>query len=282
MATGRYCRAARAAHDPNSSSFTSNQTSARRRNDIEARRPDRGFSVPAKPWFRRSLYQKIRDRESYEFALASAACRARYGRRKGPRSRIALGGVATKPWRAAGGGGGACRSNVERKNRPRKQRPPRSLSRSHMAITITSRSSAAARWCARFLQTAALDVLNDGHRHRNLTPRRPYQGHRHGALRLRRDARQSGPMPYLSRVRSPRAASQEIDAHETRAIPGVLGYLHLSEHRQIDPGETFDKAGYMGTSIAPLASGEILHDGQIVALCRRQYVRKPQAKARIG
>ena len=31
------------------------------------------FSVPAKPWFRRSLYLKIRDRESYEFALASAA-----------------------------------------------------------------------------------------------------------------------------------------------------------------------------------------------------------------
>src|SRR6202042_847251 len=28
------------------------------------------FTVPAGPWSRRSLYLKIRDRESYEFALA--------------------------------------------------------------------------------------------------------------------------------------------------------------------------------------------------------------------
>jgi xanthine dehydrogenase YagS FAD-binding subunit len=31
------------------------------------------FTVPAAPWTRRSLYLKVRDRESYEFALASAA-----------------------------------------------------------------------------------------------------------------------------------------------------------------------------------------------------------------
>ena len=31
------------------------------------------FLVPAAPWTRRSLYLKVRDRESYEFALASAA-----------------------------------------------------------------------------------------------------------------------------------------------------------------------------------------------------------------
>jgi xanthine dehydrogenase YagS FAD-binding subunit len=32
-----------------------------------------GFNVPAGPWTRRSVYLKIRDRQSYEFALASAA-----------------------------------------------------------------------------------------------------------------------------------------------------------------------------------------------------------------
>jgi xanthine dehydrogenase YagS FAD-binding subunit len=32
-----------------------------------------GFHVPAAPWTRRSLYLKVRDRQSYEFALASAA-----------------------------------------------------------------------------------------------------------------------------------------------------------------------------------------------------------------
>jgi xanthine dehydrogenase YagS FAD-binding subunit len=58
------------------------------------------FSVPAGPWTRRSLYLKIRDRASYEFALASAAVAlAMEGDRVEP-ARIALGGVATVPWRA--------------------------------------------------------------------------------------------------------------------------------------------------------------------------------------
>lgn len=59
-----------------------------------------GFSVPAKPWFQRSLYLKIRDRESYEFALASAAVALDMDGGKVREVRIALGGVATKPWRA--------------------------------------------------------------------------------------------------------------------------------------------------------------------------------------
>jgi xanthine dehydrogenase YagS FAD-binding subunit len=59
-----------------------------------------GFAVPAKPWFRRSLYLKIRDRESYEFALASAAIALDMDGSLVREARIALGGVATKPWRA--------------------------------------------------------------------------------------------------------------------------------------------------------------------------------------
>jgi xanthine dehydrogenase YagS FAD-binding subunit len=61
-----------------------------------------GFTVPAKPWFRRSLYLKIRDRESYEFALASAAVALDVEGGIVREARIALGGVATKPWRARG------------------------------------------------------------------------------------------------------------------------------------------------------------------------------------
>ncbi len=57
-----------------------------------------------------------------------------------------------------------------------------------------------------------------------------------------------------------------IDAGETRATPGVLEVFTYHNIGKIEPGETFSKAGYMGTSIAPLASGEIFHDGQIVAL----------------
>src|ERR1043166_3159016 len=58
------------------------------------------FFVPAGRWTRRSLYLKIRDRASYEFALASAAVALDVEDRVVRAARIALGGVATVPWRA--------------------------------------------------------------------------------------------------------------------------------------------------------------------------------------
>jgi xanthine dehydrogenase YagS FAD-binding subunit len=58
------------------------------------------FTVPAGPHTKRSLYVKIRDRESYEFALASAAIALDLNGDRTRDVRIALGGVATKPWRA--------------------------------------------------------------------------------------------------------------------------------------------------------------------------------------
>ncbi|MEA2903640.1 MAG: xanthine dehydrogenase YagS FAD-binding subunit [Alphaproteobacteria bacterium] len=58
------------------------------------------FFVPGGPWTRRSLYLKIRDRESYEFALASAAVALDLRDGTLREARIALGGVATVPWRA--------------------------------------------------------------------------------------------------------------------------------------------------------------------------------------
>jgi xanthine dehydrogenase YagS FAD-binding subunit len=63
-----------------------------------------GFRIEGRPWMRRSLYLKIRDRQSYEFALASAAVALDLapgdGRREVREARVALGGVATKPWRS--------------------------------------------------------------------------------------------------------------------------------------------------------------------------------------
>jgi xanthine dehydrogenase YagS FAD-binding subunit len=58
------------------------------------------FRVPAMPFARRSLFLKIRDRESYEFALASAAVALDLDGRTVRQARIALGGLATVPWRA--------------------------------------------------------------------------------------------------------------------------------------------------------------------------------------
>ena len=58
------------------------------------------IEVPATPMARRSLYLKVRDRESYEFALASVAAALRVEAGVIAEARVALGGVATKPWRA--------------------------------------------------------------------------------------------------------------------------------------------------------------------------------------
>jgi xanthine dehydrogenase YagS FAD-binding subunit len=59
-----------------------------------------GFTVPAGPWTRRSLYLKVRDRESYEFGLATAAVAVDLPDGVVRDVRIGLGGVAYRPWRA--------------------------------------------------------------------------------------------------------------------------------------------------------------------------------------
>jgi xanthine dehydrogenase YagS FAD-binding subunit len=58
------------------------------------------IEVPAAPVARRSVYLKFRDRESYEFALASVAAAVRIEDGSVAEVRLALGGVGTKPWRA--------------------------------------------------------------------------------------------------------------------------------------------------------------------------------------
>lgn len=59
-----------------------------------------GFDVPAGPWTRRSLYLKIRDRQSYAFALASAAVALDLRDGTVHAARIGLGGLAARPWRS--------------------------------------------------------------------------------------------------------------------------------------------------------------------------------------
>ena len=74
------------------------------RPDIETHlEPGEGIAairVPSGPWTRRSLYLKVRDRASYEFAIASAAVALDLDGDRVRQARIGLGGMAYRPWRA--------------------------------------------------------------------------------------------------------------------------------------------------------------------------------------
>lgn len=59
------------------------------------------IDVPAGDEGRASHYLKVRDRESYEFALVSAAAAVATDGRRVRAVRLAMGGVAHKPWRLA-------------------------------------------------------------------------------------------------------------------------------------------------------------------------------------
>jgi xanthine dehydrogenase YagS FAD-binding subunit len=59
-----------------------------------------GFVVPAGSWTRRSLYLKVRDRQSYEFGLATATVALDLNGDRVREARVGLGGVAYRPWRA--------------------------------------------------------------------------------------------------------------------------------------------------------------------------------------
>jgi xanthine dehydrogenase YagS FAD-binding subunit len=58
-----------------------------------------GVEVPTGPEQRRSGYLKVRDRQSYEFALSSAAVALDVTAGTVRAARVAVGGVATVPWR---------------------------------------------------------------------------------------------------------------------------------------------------------------------------------------
>jgi xanthine dehydrogenase YagS FAD-binding subunit len=62
--------------------------------------------VPASMEARASHYLKVRDRASYEFALVSAAAAVATDGRRVRSARLAMGGVAHKPWRLIAAEGG--------------------------------------------------------------------------------------------------------------------------------------------------------------------------------
>jgi xanthine dehydrogenase YagS FAD-binding subunit len=73
-------------------------TTPQRETVIEAGDLITHVTLPPPPEGSRSFYLKLRDRASYEFALASAAVVVKVSDGRIEHARVALGGVGTKPW----------------------------------------------------------------------------------------------------------------------------------------------------------------------------------------
>ncbi len=72
---------------------------------------------------------------------------------------------------------------------------------------------------------------------------------------------------YLATSTVARGRITGIDETDARKVPGVLDILtYKNVGDRIKPGKIFSQKGYMGSSIAPLASDRVQYDGQIVAL----------------
>ena len=131
-------------------------TAARRcagaRDGAGARRADRRHA-PARPRRRRSpahaRYLKMRERTSYAFAVVSAAAALRMEGGVIAEARIALGGVAAKPWRAHAARGGAAPARADAAGIPPRGRGGAGGSGARPATTRSRSSSPAASWSAR-------------------------------------------------------------------------------------------------------------------------------------
>jgi len=63
-----------------------------------------------------------------------------------------------------------------------------------------------------------------------------------------------------------RGEIREMEIERALAVPGVLDILTFKNANQVRPIKTFSDGGQAGSSIVPLSSPKIWHDGQIVAL----------------
>lgn len=63
-----------------------------------------------------------------------------------------------------------------------------------------------------------------------------------------------------------RGAIRDMNLDSARAVSGVLDILTFRNADQVKPLKTFSGGGQAASSIVPLSSAKIWHDGQIVAL----------------
>ena len=125
------------------------------------------FFVPAAPWTRRSLYLKVRDREFYEFAIASAAVALQLDNGAVRNSRIALGGSRDRAVARNAGRGRLAGQADQPRQRPR--RCPRRLRRcswpraqrlQDRTRQAHARARSSRRGCARRLKFRRMNMAN--------------------------------------------------------------------------------------------------------------------------
>src|SRR5437763_2906259 len=95
-----------------------------------------------------------------------------------------------------------------------------------------------------------------------------------GRLKVTGEARYGSDVPladpvdaFLPTSAIARGRIVDIDARASRAVPGVLDILtHRNIGNAVKPTKLFSDGGYVGSTIMPLASNQIWHGGQIVAV----------------
>jgi xanthine dehydrogenase YagS FAD-binding subunit len=113
------------------------------------------IELPALPFAAHSTYRKVRDRASYAFALVSVAAALEVDGGTIRDVRLALGGVATKPWRA-------WKAEEALKGRPATEESFRAAAEAELADARPLRDNAFKVELARRTMTAVLDELAGG------------------------------------------------------------------------------------------------------------------------
>ena len=166
------------------------------------------------------IYRKVRDRASYAFALVSVAAIVQ---RDGT-GRVALGGVAHKPWRVEAaeaelprGAKAVDGAAARRRQADARERVQAAAGRAH-ARRGAGRSEGLSHE-VRHPRHHQSDRPAQGRRQADRPHRRPAQDHRHRALRLRAARRRAEPGLRLRRRRGDRQGPDRLDGPERTPRP---------------------------------------------------------------
>ena len=166
-----------------------------RENVLEAGDLITHVTLPPPPAGERSVYLKLRDRVSYEFALVSAAVAAVVANGKITQVRFALGGVGTRPWRVPEAehaliGQEATEAELPSRRRTRARgrqaaEPERVQGRAREALHRRNTQARDALNGWRHIMTELQQPADDRYRQGTAPHRRTAQGDGDGAVHLR-------------------------------------------------------------------------------------------------